>query len=143
MLSSPAIWCLSQQVSVIINFCARGHVLLAQVLVECALEGKTFAADLAVEGFVVRVAADVVLQLIFAGVLLAAELADEGRDAHVQTHVTVQAALLIEGLAAVDADEPLVVGVPLSAETTLPYVVFEGSYCCRWISFVGARLERS
>lgn len=143
MLRSLAIWCLSQQVSVIVNFCARDHVLLAQMLVECALEGKGFAADLAVEGFVVRVTADVVLQLVFAGVLLAAELADEGCDAHVQTHVTVQAALLVEGLAAVDTDEALVVGVPLSAETPLPYVVLEGSCRRRWISFVGTRLELS
>lgn len=123
LLPPLAIRCVCQQVSVTGNFCAGDHVLLAQVLVECALEGETFAADLAVEGFVVCVAADVVLELIFASVLLAAELADEGRDAHVQTHVAVKAAFLIERFAAVDANEALVVRVPLATKTPLPYVI--------------------
>lgn len=88
------------------------RVVLAEVLVEDGLEGEAFAADVAMEGLVSCVLANVVLQLVLACVLLAADATNERCDAHVQPHVAVQAALLVEGLAAVDAGEPRVVAEP-------------------------------
>lgn len=90
-------------------------VVLAEVLVEDGLEGEALATHVAVEGLVARVLADVVFQLVFARVLLPADAADERRDAHVEAHVSVQAALLVEGLAAVDAGEARVVAEPAVA----------------------------
>ena len=43
-----------------------------------------------------------------------AELAYKGHDSHVESHVPVKTSLLVEGLAAVDADQPLVVRVRVS-----------------------------
>lgn len=97
-------------------------MVFAEVLIEDGLEGKALAADVAVEGLVAGVLANVVLQLVLAGVLLPADTADERCDAHVQPHVAVQAALLIEGLAAVDAGEPRVVAEP-AVPHLLPQVV--------------------
>lgn len=101
------------------------HVLLPQVLVKGALKREAFAAYLTVEGLVVRVATDVVLQLVFPRVLLATELTNKWCDAHVQAHVTIQAPLLVEGLPAVDANESLVVGVPLASQATLSHVILQ------------------
>jgi len=88
------------------------RVVLAKVLVEDGLEREAFPADVAVEGLVARVLADVILQLILAGVLLPAHAADKRGDAHVQTHVPVQAAFLVEGFGAVNTSEPWVVPEP-------------------------------
>lgn len=88
------------------------RVVLAKVLVEDGLEREAFATDVAVEGLVASVLADVVLQLILACVLLPTHAADEGCDAHVETHVPVQAAFLIEGFGAVNTSEPWVVPEP-------------------------------
>lgn len=98
------------------------RVVLAQVLVEDGLEGETFGADRAAEGLVASVLADVVLQLVFPGVLLPTQAANKGRDAHVEPHVAIQAALLVEGLAAVDAGKSRVVAEPAVAHL-LPQVV--------------------
>lgn len=98
-------------------------VVLPEVLVEDGLEGEALAADVAVEGFVARVLADVVLQLVLAGVLLSTDATDKRRDAHVQPHVAVQAAFLIEGLTAIDAGKTGVVTEPAIAYL-LPQVVF-------------------
>lgn len=103
------------------------RVVLAEVLVEDGLEGEALPADVAVEGLVAGVLADVVLQLVLAGVLLPADAADERRDAHVQPHVAVQAALLVEGLAAVDAGEPRVVAEPAVAHL-LPQVILVAAH---------------
>lgn len=91
---------------------AAARVVLAEVLVEDGLEGEALPADVAMEGLVSCVLADVVLELVLAGVFLAADAAHERCDAHVQPHVAVQAALLVEGLAAVDAGESRVVVAP-------------------------------
>lgn len=107
-------------------------VVLAEVLVEDGLEGEALAADVAVEGLVAGVLADVVLQLVFAGILLTADAADKRRDAHVQTHVAVQAALLVEGLAAVDAGESRVVAEPAVAHL-LPQVFFVSTHVKRCV----------
>ena len=88
------------------------RVVLAEVLIEDGLEGEALATYMTVEGLVTRVLADVVLQLVLAGVLLPANTTDKWRDTHVQAHVAVQTALLIEGLAAVDAGESGVVAEP-------------------------------
>lgn len=103
----------------------RPHVLLPQVLVKGALKREAFATDLTVEGLVVRVATDVVLQLVFSCVLLAAEFTYEWSDSHVQAHVAIQAPFLIEGLSTVDANESLIVGVPLAPQAALPHVVLQ------------------
>lgn len=87
-------------------------VVLTKVLVEDGLEREAFATNVAVEGLVARVLADVILQLILAGVLLATHAAHERRDAHVEPHVPVQAALLVEGFGAVNTREPWVVPEP-------------------------------
>lgn len=87
-------------------------MVLAEMLVEDSLEGEALATDVAVEGFVSRVLADVVLQLVLACVLLPAHAAHEWCDAHVQPHVTIKAALLVKGLAAVDTGETWVVAEP-------------------------------
>lgn len=107
------------------------RVVLAEVLVEDGLEGEALAADVAVEGLVAGVLADVVLQLVLAGVLLPTDAADERRDAHVQAHVAIQAALLVEGLAAVDAGEPRVVAEP-AVSYLFPQVVLVAAHieCC-------------
>lgn len=94
-------------------------MLLPQVLVKGALKREAFATDLTVEGLVVRVATDVVLQLVFPCVLLATEFTDKWGDSHVQAHVAIQAPFLIEGLSTVDANESLIVGVPLAPEATV------------------------
>ena len=91
------------------------RMVLPEVLVQNGLEGKALPTEVAVEGLVSGVLPDVVFQLVFAGVFLPTDAADEGSDAHVQPHVAVQAALLIEGLAAVDAGEPRVVAEPTVA----------------------------
>ena len=91
------------------------------------LEGEALAADVAVEGLVARVLADVILQLVLARVLLPADATREGRDAHVKPHVAVQAALLVEGLAAVDAGETRVVAEPAVAHL-LPQVVLVAAH---------------
>lgn len=103
----------------------HSHVLLPQVLVKGALKWEAFSTDLAVEGLVVRVAADVVLQLVFPCVLLATEFTNKRGDAHVQAHVTVEAPFLIEGLTTVDANESFVVRVPLTPQTPLSQVVLQ------------------
>lgn len=108
------------------------RVVLAEVLVEDGLEGEALPADVAVERLVARVLADVVLQLVFAGVLLAADAADERRDAHVQAHVAVQAALLVEGLAAVDAGQPGVVAEP-AVSYLLPKVLLVAAHIKRCV----------
>lgn len=107
------------------------RVVLTEVLVEDGLEGEALAADVAVERLVARVLADVVLQLVLARVLLPADATDERRDAHVEPHVPVQTALLVEGLAAVDAGEAGVVAEP-AVPHLLPQVVL-----------VAAHIERS
>lgn len=109
-------------------------VVLAEVLVEDGLEGETLSADVAVEGLVAGVLADMVLQLIFAGVLLPTDAADEGCYAHVQAHVAVQAAFLVEGLAAVDAGEPRVVAEP-AVSYLLPQVVLVAPHIKRCVLF--------
>lgn len=106
------------------------RVVLAEVLVEDGLEGEALAADVAVEGFVAGVLADVVLQLVFAGVLLPADATDERCDPHVQAHVAVQAALLVEGLAAVDAGQPRVVAEP-TVSYLLPQVLLVAAHVKR------------
>ena len=88
------------------------RMVLAEVLVEDSLKGEAFATHMAVEGLVSCVLADVVLQLVLARVLLPTYPAHKRCDAHVQTHVSVQTALLVEGLAAVDAGEAWVVAEP-------------------------------
>lgn len=101
------------------------HVLLPQMLVEGALKWETLPADLTVEGLVVCVATDVVLQLVFSCVLLATEFTDKWGDAHVQAHVAVQAAFLIERFPTIDANESLIVRVPLSGTASLPHVILQ------------------
>lgn len=108
------------------------RVVLAEVLVEDGLEGEALPADVAVERLVARVLADVVLQLVFARVLLAADATDERRDAHVQPHVAVQAALLVEGLAAVDAGQPGVVAEP-AVSYLLPQVLLVAAHVKRCV----------
>lgn len=103
----------------------RAHVLLPQVLVEGALKGEALPTDLTVEGLVVCVAADVVLQLVFPCVLLATKFTDEWGDSHVQTHVAVQAAFLIERFPTVDANESLIVRVPLGGTASLSHVILQ------------------
>lgn len=88
------------------------RMVLAEMLVEDGLEGEAFAADVAMEGLVSRVLADVVLQLVLARVLFSAHATHKRCDAHVQPHVTIKAALLVEGLAAVDTGEARVVAEP-------------------------------
>lgn len=88
------------------------RVVLAKVLVEDSLKGEAFSTNMAVEGLVSCVLADVVLQLVLPCVLFPTYAADKRRDAHVQSHVSVQASLLVEGLAAVDAGEAWVVTEP-------------------------------
>lgn len=105
----------------------RAHVLLPQVLVEGALKRETLPADLTVEGLVVCVAADMVLQLVFSCVLLATEFTDERGDAHVQAHVAVQAAFLIERFPTVDANESLIVRVPLGRTASLSHVILQSN----------------
>lgn len=105
-------------------------VVFPEVLVEDGLKGETLAADVAVEGLVSGVLADVVLQLVLPGVLLPTDAADERRDTHVQAHVAVQAALLVEGLAAVDAGEPGVVAEP-TVPDLLPQVVLVAAHVKR------------
>lgn len=90
-------------------------MVLPEVLVENGLERIALPTEVTVEGLVPGVLADVVLQLVFAGVFLPTDAAAEGRDSHVQPHVPVQAALLVEGLAAVDAGEPGIVAEPAVA----------------------------
>lgn len=97
-------------------------VVFAEVLVEDGLEGEALPADVAVEGLVARVLADVVFQLVLAGVLLPTDTADERRDSHVEPHVSVQTPLLVEGLTAVNAGETRVVPEPPVAHL-LPQVV--------------------
>lgn len=92
-------------------WCAAWMVL-AEMLVEDSLEGEALATDVAVEGLVSCVLADVVLQLVLARVLLSAHAAHEWSDAHVQPHVTIKTALLVKGLAAVDTGEAGVVAEP-------------------------------
>lgn len=92
-------------------WCAAWMVL-AEMLVEDGLEGEALAADMAVEGLVSRVLADVVLQLVLARVLLSAHAAHKWRDAHVQPHVTIETALLVKGLAAVDTGKTWIVAKP-------------------------------
>lgn len=58
-------------------------VVLTEVLVQDRLKGEALPADVAVEGLVAGVLADVVLQLVLAGVFFATDAADEGSDAHV------------------------------------------------------------
>lgn len=87
-------------------------VVLPEMLVEDSLEGEALATDVAVEGLVSSVLADVVLQLVLARVLLSTHAANEWCDAHVQPHVTIKAALLIKGLAAVDTGEAWVIAEP-------------------------------
>lgn len=101
------------------------HVLLPQVLVKGALKWEAFTTDLTVEGLVVCVATDVVLQLVFSCVLLATELTNKWGDSHVQAHVTIQAPFLIEGLPTVYANEPLIVGVPLAPLASLSHIVLQ------------------
>lgn len=88
------------------------RMILTKVLVEDGLEGETLPADMAVKGFVSRVFADMVLQLILASILFATHTANKGCDAHVEPHVPVQATLLIEGFGAIDASETRVVAKP-------------------------------
>lgn len=109
-------------------------VVLAEVLVEDGLEGEALSADVAVEGLVAGVLADVILQLVFAGVLLPTDAADKRRDAHVQTHVAVQAAFLVEGLAAVNAGEPGVVAEP-AVSYLLPQVFLVAAHIKRSMLF--------
>lgn len=90
-------------------------MVLAEMLVEDSLEGEALAADVAVEGLVPGVLADVVLQLVLARVLLSTHAAHEWRDAHVQPHVTIEAALLVKGFAAVDTGEAWIVAEPTVA----------------------------
>lgn len=116
-------------------------MLLPQVLVEGALEWEAFATDLTVEGLVVCVATDVILQLVFPGVLLATELANEGGDAHVQAHVAIQAALLVEALSTVDTNESLVVGVPLAVQAALAHVVLQSGGGRGHVAVFGAQFE--
>lgn len=99
------------------------RVVLAKVLVEDGLEREAFATDVAVEGLVASVLADVVLQLILACVLLPTHAADKGCDAHVETHVPVQAAFLIEGFGAVNTSEPRVVPEPALRNLLLPEIL--------------------
>lgn len=99
------------------------RVVFAKVLIQDGLEGKTFAANVAVKGLVARVLADVILQLIFPRVLLATHAADEWRDAHVQAHVAVQAPLLVEGFGTVDAGETGVVPEPPLRHLLLPEIL--------------------
>lgn len=58
-------------------------VVLPEMLVEDSLEGEALATDVAVEGLVSSVLADVVLQLVLARVLLSTHAANERCDAHV------------------------------------------------------------
>lgn len=93
----------------------QGHaarVVLAKVLVEDGLEGEALATDMAVEGLVACVLADVVLQLILAGILFTTHAANKRCDAHMEAHVPVQAAFLVEGFSTVDAGQPRVVTEP-------------------------------
>lgn len=121
-------------------WCAAWMVL-AEMLVEDGLEGEALPADVAVEGLVARVLADVILQLVFACVLLSADAAHKWRDAHVQAHVAVQAALLVEGLAAVDACEAGVVAVP-AVTHLLPQVVLVTAHVkCRILLPLDTRQE--
>lgn len=87
-------------------------MVLAEMLVEDRLEGEALAADMAMEGLVSCVLADVVLQLVLARVLLSTHAAHKWRDAHVKPHVTIEAALLVKGLAAVDTGEARVIAEP-------------------------------
>lgn len=100
-------------------------MLLPQVLVERALKREALPADLTVEGLVVCVTSNVVLQLVFSCVFLATEFTDEWGDAHVQAHVTIQAALLIESFPTVDANESLIVRVPLCGTAPLSHVILQ------------------
>ncbi len=109
---------------------STARVVFAEVLVEDGLEREALATDMAVEGLVAGVLADVVLQLVLAGVLLPADAAHKWCDAHVQAHVAVQAALLVEGLAAVDAGEPGVVAEP-AVSYLLPQVVLVAAHIKR------------
>lgn len=87
-------------------------MVLAEMLVENSLEREALATNVAVEGLVSCVLADMILQLVFTSVFLSAHSAHKWRDAHVQPHVAIKAALLIKGLAAVDTGETWIVAEP-------------------------------
>lgn len=87
-------------------------MILSEMLVKDSLEREALATDMAVEGLVSCVLADVVLQLVFARVFLSTHTAYKWCDAHVQPHVAIEAALLVKGLAAVDTGEARVVAEP-------------------------------
>lgn len=92
-------------------WCAAWMVL-AEMLVENGLEREALATDVAVEGFVSCVLADVILQLVLACVFLSTHSAHKWGDAHVQPHMAIKAALLVKGLAAVDTGETWIVAEP-------------------------------
>lgn len=91
------------------------RMVLSEVLVKNGLEGIALPTEVTVVGLVPGVLADVVLQLVFPRVFLPTDAAAERCDSHVKPHVAVQAALLVEGLAAVDAGEPGIVAEPAVA----------------------------
>lgn len=107
-------------------------VVLAEMLVEDGLEGEALATNMAVEGLVSRVLANVVLQLVLACVLLSTHATHKGRDAHVKSHVTIKAALLVKGLAAVNTGETRVVAEPAITHllTQILLIPSHIKHCC-------------
>lgn len=97
------------------------------MLVEDGLKGKAFPTNMAVEGFIPSVLADVVFQLVLPCVLLPTYAAHKWCDAHVQTHVSVKTSLLVEGLAAVDAGKAWVIAEPAITHL-LPQILFIASH---------------